>query len=211
MVRGKVDYQKGVIYTIKSGDSVYVGSTTNFRMRKSQHKSSLKKNKQFKLYKTIRENNGEWEMKPFKLFPCNSTVELQIEEERVRRELHADLNMKTCYGIDKEKQKQTKKERDQRNKEQINEYSKVYYQQNREQLLNNKKERDGQNREHILKYEREYRLRNRERLYQKYKEYRLRNREKLLKYKREYRLRNKEKISKQRKERYQRKKLMNEI
>ena len=60
------DYSKGVIYKIITLDSVYVGSTTNFRQRKCHHKCCIynengdKYNQ--KLYQKIREN-GEWNMK----------------------------------------------------------------------------------------------------------------------------------------------------
>jgi phage-related protein len=96
------DYSKGLIYTIKTGNSVYVGSTTNFTKRKYRHKINIKTDNA-NLYKTIRENGGEWDMKPYKEFPCENKTQLTIEEERVRCELNADLNMKQCYGLNIEK------------------------------------------------------------------------------------------------------------
>jgi len=110
MTRGEVDYQKGLIYTITSLDSVYVGSTTNYTKRKCEHKYFIN-TKDRKLYQTIRENNCEWDMKPYKLFPCNSKMELEIEEEKIRRELSADLNMMKCRTSIVEK-KSMKKEYD---------------------------------------------------------------------------------------------------
>ena len=102
------DYSKAVIYTIRSGDGLYVGSTCAYANRKHQHKSNIynenKRDYKVKLYKTIRENNGDWDMKPHKEFPCENKLQLQIEEERVRRELNADLNVYKCDNIaDKEK------------------------------------------------------------------------------------------------------------
>ena len=93
------DYSKGLIYTIKTGNSIYVGSTTNFTKRKWRHKKNIE-NDNTNLYKTIRENDGEWDMKPYKEFSCENKTQLTIEEERVRCELNADLNMKSCYGLD---------------------------------------------------------------------------------------------------------------
>ena len=139
MPRGNVDYQKGLIYTIKTGDSLYVGSTTNFRKRKYNHNCVIYKERSTsKLYQTIRENKGEWEMKPYKLFPCNSKIELEIEEERVRRELNANLNFQSCSGIDKDKEKITKKRvtalwRD-NNKDRIKEYARKWRETNREKI-----------------------------------------------------------------------------
>ena len=103
MTRGKVDYSKGVIYTIKTGDSIYVGSTTDFRNRKWGHNADLKRQKNRNLYKNIIDNGNEWDMRPYKLFPCNSKIELDIEEEKIRRELNADLNMIKCHTSNVEK------------------------------------------------------------------------------------------------------------
>ena len=91
------DYSKAVIYTIRTKDGVYVGSTTNFIQRKYNHKCNIKTNN-YKLYKTIRDNDGEWDMKPYKEFPCETKQQLNIEEERIRCELKADLNVQSCYG-----------------------------------------------------------------------------------------------------------------
>jgi len=99
------DYSKAVIYTIKTGNSIYVGSTVNFRDRKYSHKGYIynENSKKYgrKLYKTIRDNDGEWDMKPHKEFACENKTQLTIEEERIRIELNADLNAQSCHGIDK--------------------------------------------------------------------------------------------------------------
>ena len=94
------DYSKSIIYTIRSKDNIYVGSTLNFRSRKNNHKSIIynenSKAYTYNLYKNIRENNGEWDMQPYSKYPCNSKLELTIEEERVRQLLKADMNMCAC-------------------------------------------------------------------------------------------------------------------
>ena len=118
------DYSKAVIYTIRSGDSLYVGSTTSYAMRKYNHKDNIyneKKRKYFtKLYKTIRENNGEWDMKPHKEFPCENKTQLTIEEERVRREMNADLNDRKCIREnEKEGKKNDNKKYREKNKDKI--------------------------------------------------------------------------------------------
>jgi hypothetical protein len=100
------DYSKSVIYTIRSKDNIYVGSTVNFRSRKKQHKNCITnenlKTYNIKLYKTIRDNDGEWDMQPHSIFPCGSKMELKIEEERVRQLLTADLNSQSCgTGLDR--------------------------------------------------------------------------------------------------------------
>jgi|TARA_R110000772_G_scaffold186240_1_gene297436 hypothetical protein len=96
------DYSKSIIYTIRSKDNLYVGSTVNFRSRKNNHKSIIYNENSsaytYNLYKIIRENNGEWDMQPYSIFPCNSKLELTIEEERVRQLLKADMNNNACWN-----------------------------------------------------------------------------------------------------------------
>ena len=132
------DYSKSIIYTIRTKDSLYVGSTTHFINRKSAHKKHIyKEPKNFKLYNTIRDNNGEWDMKPYKEFPCENKTQLRIEEERIRYELKADLNMCLCYGNDKEKYF---KYQAGISKEKKAEYSKRWRDKNKEQKLEYQRE-----------------------------------------------------------------------
>ena len=91
-------YQNGLIYTIKTDNGLYVGSTINFIKRKSKHKNSIYnenvKHYNCKLYKNIRENEGVYSIEIYKLFPCNTNDELRIQEEKIRVELNANLNSK---------------------------------------------------------------------------------------------------------------------
>ena len=132
------DYSKAVIYTIRSGDGLYVGSTCNYTKRKHDHKHHIsnynKKVYNAKLYKTIRENNGEWDMKPHKEFPCENKTQLTIEEERVRREMNADLNTNRCFRTKEEAEDyMNNKWRTYRikNKEKNREYCYNYFQENK--------------------------------------------------------------------------------
>lgn len=135
------DYSKSIIYTIKTGDRVYVGSTINFSNRKYDHKSNIynenRKHYNIKLYKTIRENGGEWDMKPYKQFPCENITQLTIEEERVRVEMNADLNSYSCHGFDPDYNKKYQEE----NKEQIKEQRKQYRLNNKEEISERKKKK----------------------------------------------------------------------
>tara|TARA_R110002153_G_scaffold140460_1_gene291430 strand:- start:128 stop:679 length:552 start_codon:yes stop_codon:yes gene_type:complete len=96
------DYNNGLIYKITvTDDYIYVGSSCDFDERKRDHKShiynenSVKYNR--KLYKTIRENNGQFnietDMEILHYFPCNNKTELEEEEQRVMNELNPKLNM----------------------------------------------------------------------------------------------------------------------
>ena len=165
MPTGKVDYQKGLIYTIRTRDSVYVGSTTNYTKRKNDHKSNINIRQQ-KLYKTIIENDYEWDMKPYQLFPCNSKLELEIEEERIRKEISADLNMNSCSGVDKEKFQKYHKEYREQHKEQNKQTRKKYRDQHKEHY----KEWRDQHKEEIKQYKIKHYQQNKERISEKTKE-----------------------------------------
>ncbi len=148
------NYSKGVIYTVRTGDSVYVGSTTNFRQRKCCHKSSIynENSKEYnkKLYQKIREN-GEWDMKPYKKYSCESKLQLHIEEEKVRRELNADLNSQSCgTGLSKsEYHKQYHID----NKDKNAEYQKQYAIDNKDKLKEQRKQFRIDNKEKVRERE----------------------------------------------------------
>jgi len=146
------NYSKALIYTIRTGDSVYVGSTCNFRNRKYHHSCSIynENTKRYnnKLYQNIRKNDGEWVMKPHKEFPCENITQLSIEEERVRVELNADLNGRKCFITNvelKERDKLNIKIWKNNNINHVKNYAKVYrkqyYEKNKEALNLKSKEK----------------------------------------------------------------------
>ncbi len=103
MPKKAINYANTIIYKIVCLDNpsfVYVGNTTEFVQRKHAHKASSLKS-ETKLYVKIRENGG-WqraEMVPVKIFPCESSLEARIEEERIRIDLYANMNSKRCVSI----------------------------------------------------------------------------------------------------------------
>ncbi len=115
-------YQGGLIYTIKTDNGLYVGSTCDFAKRKLGHKacSFNENNKHYncKVYKNIRENGGKYTIEIYKMFPCNSKKELRIEEEEVRKHLNANLNMVRAF-ISEEENKIHRAEYREKNKEQL--------------------------------------------------------------------------------------------
>ena len=158
------DYKKCVIYTIRTGEGLYVGSTCNYNNRKHNHKSNInnqnKKTYNLKLYKTIRENDGAWDMQPHSEYPCNSKIEMNIEEERVRQELKADLNSYSCYGVDDKNKKDFQKEYYNINKDKIVEYQKDYRQTNKDKKRETDKAYRLANKDKIKQNKREYYLKN---------------------------------------------------
>ena len=90
-------YENGVIYTIKTDDGLYVGSTIDLYGRKASHKNNAKNNSKTLLYQNIKANNYEYVIELHKPFPCLNRTELQIEERKVCEELNANLNTNKCY------------------------------------------------------------------------------------------------------------------
>jgi len=89
----------------------------------------------------IRENGG-WEsfkMVVIKEYPCNTKIELQIEEEKCRKELQANLNDKRCHRTEEERTL-CNNEYKKANKEKSKEYNKVYYEENKEKISKKKAE-----------------------------------------------------------------------
>tara|TARA_R110000744_G_scaffold224488_1_gene343059 strand:- start:2289 stop:2702 length:414 start_codon:yes stop_codon:yes gene_type:complete len=91
---------------------LYIGSTKNYRKRKSKHKCSTELN--FKVYKFIRENGGweNWEMIVEVKTP-NHTKEELLELEQIYKDLlNPTLNSYNVKGRNIEQQKKYQKIRD---------------------------------------------------------------------------------------------------
>jgi hypothetical protein len=171
------DYSKTVIYTIRSNDSIYVGSTLNFTSRKNQHKSNIynenHKHYNLKLYKTIRENNGDWDMQPYSKYQCNDVVEQKLEEERIRRELKADLNSRCCgTGLNKIElgEKEYKKQFYVKNKDKISEQKKQYYTENKDKLLEYAKQYRSDNKDKVAEYKKQHYTNNKDKILEQMKQ-----------------------------------------
>jgi hypothetical protein len=102
MPKQTTDYSKTVIYKIVCNDlnvrDCYVGSTTDFTRRKSQHKSHTKlqhsTHYNLKLYKTIRDHGGwdNWSMIEIESYPCESKQEKLLRERHWYEQLNATIN-----------------------------------------------------------------------------------------------------------------------
>lgn len=126
-------WENGCIYMLRHKDDVelqniYIGSTTNFRCRKNDHKMicinqnhrSHYENK----YQFIRDNGGwdNWKMIWIEDYPCKSKKELLKREDEVMLQYQNKLNQLRACLTDEEKQQQQKKcdnQRYQRNKDKI--------------------------------------------------------------------------------------------
>ena len=105
MAPHKIDFTKGIIYKIEAIDNkdlIYIGSTSNFIKRRSDHKSRCNNPKDpahnFKLYRMIRENGGwdAFKCEIIKAYPSQNKKELFIEEEKYRQNLNSTLNSNKC-------------------------------------------------------------------------------------------------------------------
>ena len=130
MPRTPIDYSKTLIYKLVHKDdlqnkNIYIGSTTDFRRRKNNHKTRCNNPKaseyNFKVYQNIRENDGwdEWVMLEIEKFPCIDKREADARERYWCEFYKSALNM-VVPG-------RSLKEYNEEHKEENNEYSKNYY------------------------------------------------------------------------------------
>ena len=135
---------KGVIYQIKTADGLYVGSTTDFNQRKSQHKINIsnenRKDYNMNLYQNIRKNNGVWDMTIHSIFNYDIKAELKIEENRIIKELNCNLNVRSAYRSKSDKQAEERE----------------YYHKHKDKILSKI------DKEKRAEYQREYRASRRE-------------------------------------------------
>ena len=134
------NYQNSMIYKLCCNDpnitDSYVGSTVNFKCRKSSHKSKCNNQggpayNNYK-YQFIREHGGfeNWSMILIENFPCDTKLELLKRERYWLEELGATLNKLVPSRTPKE----FKKIYNETHKKEITEYNKKYHE-------NHKKER----------------------------------------------------------------------
>ena len=148
MPKKPINYQKACVYRLIYNDiTYYVGSTTNMRQRKSQHRRGCynEKNKDYnyQLYKFIRENEGfnNWKMIMVHAYPeCKTSEELRMHERNHIEELKPSLNVNRPIVTEEEKQNEA------------NDRSRKARSKNPEQL----KQWRLENAEHIKKYKLQY-------------------------------------------------------
>ena len=175
------NYQNGLIYKLCCKDTnitdFYIGSTTSFRHRKSNHKTCCNNEKRraynLNLYKFIRENGGflNWDMVLIEYYKSNSKLELEKREREIIENLKPTLNK----GIPT----RTKKEYYDANKEQLSEKKKEYRQNNKEKIKEKTKEYYEENKEKRKEYYEQYYENNKEQISEKNKEWYENNKEKL--------------------------------
>ena len=164
-----VNYNKAVIYKIvpKDLDSkyCYIGSTVDFKKRKSSHKTMCNnpnnKGYNYPIYKHIRDNGGwnEYEMILVEYYPCETKLELH-KRERQCKEIYND-------NLGGSVPSRTIKEYHEDNKEKSAEQSKEWRQNNKEHNQEYKKEWRRKNKDKIVEYTKEYNIKNKEKMAEK--------------------------------------------
>ena len=108
------DYSKSIIYKLSCNDlkvtEIYVGSTTNFKNRKNQHKSvcitEKHKHYNFRVYQFIRANGGwdNWNMVLVENYDAPNKLSLHARERYWLETLKATLNCNTPVLTAEEKE-----------------------------------------------------------------------------------------------------------
>jgi len=101
----KADYSKTQIYKLVCKDlpndptCIYTGHTTNWKQRKSEHKSRSKMEPttqyyNYPIYKTIREHGGwdNWDMILIEDFPCESKRHAEAKEQEWIIKIKSEMN-----------------------------------------------------------------------------------------------------------------------
>jgi len=188
MPKRDVDYSKTIVYKLVCNDTritdLYVGSTTDFTRRKSEHKNVCNnenhKSNKLKIYECINNNGGwsNWSMILIENYPCNDGNEARARERFYYEQLNAKLNMIRPMRT-RDECKEQMKERYDANKQQIQEQKKEHYEANRTQILEQKKEYYEANRTQILEQKKEHYEKNKEQILEQQKEYREKNKAKI--------------------------------
>ena len=195
MPKRNIDYSKTVIYKIVCNNvdvkDLYVGSTTNFTRRKTEHRGNCLytnyKPHHFKIYQTILKNGGweNWSMIEIEKYPCNDGNEAKARERFWLEGLNATLNMavpsrsnKEWFDTFREQVNEKSRIRWHENRESNLEKHKIYYENNKDIFAQKSKEKYEKNKEDILKYQKEYYKRNRDKKIQYQKDYRLEQKKK---------------------------------
>ena len=189
MTLKKIDYSNTIIYKIVCNDlsvtDCYVGNTTQFRQRKSQHKrncsNSNSKKFNYPLYKFIREHSG-WEnfsMIEIEKYPCNDGNEARSRERFYFDLLNANLNKIKPLTTEDER-KQIKKEYKQ--KEECKEKDKIYREEHKNEINEKMKIYRDNNKEKIQERRKKYKDEHKNEIKERDKIYREENKEKITKY-----------------------------
>jgi hypothetical protein len=207
-----VNYNQSIIYKLccRNVDitEIYVGSTTNFYRRKSQHKATCinpnGKDYNCYVYQFIRENQGwdNWDMVIVEEYSAINKNDLHKRERHWIETLKATLN--------KIIPTRTKKEYETINSDKVKEYQKQKYENNKDARLEKNRQYREKNKDKLKEYGKQKYENNKDAINEKARQYREKNKDKILEQKRQNRLLHKEAINEKRRQQYQLKKQLKE-
>ena len=194
MPRKPIDHSNTHFYKIICKDTditdFYIGHTTDFTKRKSQHKHlcHAENDKRYNIYvyEFIRENGGwdNWDMVEIEKRCCKDSLEAKSIERDLLEKLNAMLNRKKPVRRQEEdaeeikllQNKSSAKYR-QNHKEQIQDYLRQYHNEHKEGYKDRQKQWKEEKRERVREYWRSYRERNRDEINRKRRERRQQQKE----------------------------------
>ncbi len=164
-----VKYNESIIYKLCCKDPTitdeYIGSTTNFSRRKTQHKSRCNREKSnFLVYVCIRENGNfeNWDMVEVEKYEASDKQDLHKRERYWIETLKSSLNKqiptqtsKEHYEDNKERITIRNKKYTEEHKEYFVEYKKKHYQENKEKINNKCKKYAEENKEKMANQRKE--------------------------------------------------------
>jgi len=210
MPKININYSLGLIYKIVCNDititDIYIGSTTNFTQRKSQHKICCinidNKYNHLKIYQSINDNGGwdNWSMIQIQEHNLKNKREAESTEHYWIEQFGAKLNTNKPYAKCKEEPKIYKENWYEEKKDYILEKAKQNYEENKEYKLEYQKQYAEENKEQITEKQKEYRVKNKEKLAEQKKIYRQEHKEEASQANKAWKEANKEKISEQKKQ-----------
>jgi hypothetical protein len=162
MPRTAINYSNSCIYKIVCNDlditECYVGSTTHFTKRKTQHKSACNtengKKYNINVYQFIRDHGGwdNWSMLEIEKYECKDGNELKTRERYYIEQLNSRLNKNIPMRTDREWEKD--------NRDKILERKRLYNKKNRDMI--NEKNRIYRQNIMVKEQSKQYRINNRE-------------------------------------------------
>jgi hypothetical protein len=196
MPRLKTNYANTKIYKLVCRDltvsEIYVGHTTDFTNRKSNHKSNSinikHKEYNYKVYRYIRENGGflNWQMVEIEKFPCLDEIEACKRERYWIETLQSSLNC-NIPG-------RTQKEYHTDNRETILAQKRQYREENIELIVIGNKKYYDENKEHIKADKKRYYKDNKDLIAISHKKYYEEHKEQLKSASKKYREEHSEKV-----------------
>ena len=201
-----IDYSKTHFYKIVCKDTditdCYIGHTTDFSKRKSQHKrmttNENDRHYNIHLYQFIRENGGwdNWDMINIETRNCKDSLEAKTVEREFTETLKATLNKVKPIETQEEKTVR-KKQWAEDNAERVKENNRKYYLEHKEEHNAYGKQYREDHREEIKEWKKKHYEENKDEILARQKENYENNKEIKLERNRIYRENNKEKIKAQ--------------